>query len=68
MGLIEREEEIVDDSFFLNASLTCQHRVKVMLVLVSAVLFVCVCGCVLADGIKGEGGGMVTLRVRVCGD
>ncbi len=48
-------------AFFLNASLTCQHRVKVMVVLVSAVLFVCVCDCVLADGIKGEGGGMVIL-------
>lgn len=62
MGLSETEEETVDDVFFfLNASLTCQHEVKVMVVLVSAVLFVCVCGCVLADGIKGEGGGMVTL-------
>lgn len=46
---------------FFNASLTCQHRVKVTVVLASVVLFVCVCGCVLAEGIKGEGGGMVPL-------
>lgn len=35
-----REEETVD--FFFNAPLTCQHWVTVMVVLASAVLFVCV--------------------------
>lgn len=38
----------------MTASLTCQHWVKVTIVLASVVLFVCVCSCVLANGIKGE--------------
>ena len=48
-------------TFLLNASLTCQYRVKVMVILPSVGLFV-----FEAEGIRGKGCGMVTLCVCVC--
>ena len=49
--------------FFLNASLTCKHGVKVMVSLASVVLFV----CVWSAGMKGEGGKALVRRLRRTG-